>query len=125
MSEASSSTIIRCACTARSLLLATSMAAAGGWCQHALALYFHHAGAAIAVRPHAGLIAKARDGNAGAVGGLNDRLVRQRGNFFAVELEDDAFLLFLREGMRQRCIHGASLFPRGRATLIRAPAENT
>ena len=57
--------------------------------QHALALDFDHADAAIAVRPVAGLgrIAQMRDLDAEALGNLPDGLAVQRLDLFAVEDE--------------------------------------
>jgi hypothetical protein len=96
--------------------------AAAGGSEYALAFDFDHAGAAIAVRPHTGLVAEAGDGNAGAVGHLDDRLVRQGGNVLAVEPERDALLL---QCLRQWCIHGPVLSAGNRSTVMRAPAEST
>jgi len=43
---------------------------------------------------------------AGAVGRLDDRLVRERGNVLTVEAEGDPLLL---QRLRQWCIHGVVL----------------
>ena len=57
--------------------------------QHALALDLHHAGAAVAVRPHALHVAEARDLDAVLLGGLEDRLVRAADHRAAVQRERD------------------------------------
>ncbi len=49
--------------------------AAAGRGQHALALHFHHAGAAVAHAVEPGLVAKARDLHAFALGDLDQRLI--------------------------------------------------
>ncbi len=63
--------------------------AAAGRRQHALALDFHHARAAIAVGPHARLVAKVRNVDAVAQRGLDDRLTGDRGDRLSVQLELD------------------------------------
>jgi hypothetical protein len=70
-------------------LHALSRLAQAGSLQHALALDFDHAGAAIAVRPvtRFGGIAKMRDSEAGAVGDLPDRFVGGRLDRLAVDRE--------------------------------------
>jgi hypothetical protein len=64
MSDCSSSSTIFCDLRARSLSVLTSMPGDGRGSrrrQHALALDLDHAGAAVAVRPQAGLVAQVRD----------------------------------------------------------------
>src|SRR5438132_779199 len=53
-------------------------------CKHALAFDFDHAGAAVAVGPHAFLVAKVRNLDAVPLRRLDDRLVAVRDDGFAV-----------------------------------------
>ena len=59
--------------------------AAAGRRQHALALDLDHAGAAVAVRPHAFLVAEARDLDAVLLGGFEDGLVGTADDGLAVQ----------------------------------------
>src|SRR6058998_2880235 len=79
--------------------------AAARWREHAFAFDLDHARAAIAVRPVARLVAKSRDRDAEAVGGLNDRLARKRFDLGSVQAEGNRFL---RETAIQGSVHLSS-----------------
>src|SRR5437773_6525712 len=70
--------------------------AAAGRREHALALDFDHAGAAVAVRAHAFLVAEVRDVDAVMLGRLDEGLVRPADDGLAVQLELDRHCRRLR-----------------------------
>ena len=76
---------------ARALVLDTTRPAVGGRPPDG-AIAFDHARAAVSVRAIAGLVAKARDLDTEAIGRLDDRLARCRGNVDTVQAEDDRIL---------------------------------
>ena len=83
--------------------------AAAGWRQHALALDLHHAGAAVAVRPHAFHVAQARNLDAVPLRGLKDRLVRTAGDGAFRSSVNETDLPFDETGASRRavlfCVH--------------------
>ncbi len=80
--------------------------AAAGRREHALALDFDHAGAAVAVRAHAFLVTEVRDVDAVMLGRLDEGLVRPADDGLAVQLELDRHRRRLRGAY---AIHRSSL----------------
>src|SRR5438034_11092337 len=74
--------------------------------EHALALDFDHAGAAVAVRAHAFLVTEVRDVDAVMLGRLDEGLVRPADDGLAVQLELDRHCRRLRGAY---AIHRSSL----------------
>src|SRR5438034_8486362 len=88
--------------------------------EHALALDFDHAGAAVAVRAHAFLVAEVRDVDAVMLGRLDEGLVRPADDGLAVQLELDRHCRRLRGAY---AVHRAPLIgsPAGSISSQKAP----